>query len=280
VTRPPRVLGVVVAFHPTEEIREHLRILAGQVERVVVVDNTPGSGPVSFAAANLPPNVSWRPLGENLGIARALNVGIEEAEQGQFDWLIAFDQDTGIEKGYVARLLARAGSDPEVGMVVPRLASDPTPAPSGEVRRAITSGSLTRVAAFARAGRYRDDFFIDAVDFEFCIRLRRAGYRILQDGETVLRHAVGSPRAVSVAGIPVVTSNHAAVRRYYKIRNRVVLVREHFTDEPAWLSREVLSTGWEVLKILLLEEERGAKLSMMARGAIDGIRGRMGPWPG
>jgi rhamnosyltransferase len=279
MTRPPRVLGVVVAFHPTEEIREHLRVLARQVERVVVVDNTPGSGPVSFAAANLPPNVSWRPLGDNRGIARALNVGVDEAEQERFDWLVAFDQDTGIEEGYVARLLARAGSDPGVGMVVPRLASDRTPAPSGEVRRAITSGSLTRVAAFARAGPYREEFFIDAVDFEFCIRLRRAGYRILQDGDTVLRHAVGSPRAGSIAGVQVVTSNHAAVRRYYKVRNRVVLVREHFLDEPAWLSREILSTGWEVLKVLLLEEDRGEKLSMMARGAVDGLRGRLGRWP-
>jgi rhamnosyltransferase len=279
MTHPPRVLGVVVAFHPTEEIREHLRILAAQVERVVVVDNTPGSGPVSFASANLPPNVSWLPLGENRGIARALNVGIEEAEQGRFDWLLAFDQDTEIEEGYVARLLARAGSDTEAGMVVPGLEHERVAAPSGEVRRAITSGSLTRVAAFSRAGRYREEFFIDAVDFEFCIRLRRAGYHILQEGGTVLRHSIGAPRTGSIAGIPVVTSNHAAVRRYYKIRNRVVLVREHFLDEPAWLSREILSTGWEVLKILLLEEGRGAKLSMMARGAVDGLRGRLGPWP-
>lgn len=275
-----RVLGVVVVFHPPEEFHAHLWALAGQVERVVVVDNTPGPGAAVLAAGGLPPNASWRPLGENRGIAHALNVGIEEAERGSFDWLAAFDQDTDVTEGYVARLLAAAGDDPEVGMVVPWLESEAGPAVSGEVRKAITSGSLTRVAAFARTGRYREEFFIDYVDFEFCIRLRQCGYRILQDGSTVLRHAIGSPREGRIAGLPVVTTNHAAIRRYYKVRNRVVMVREYILDEPAWLGRDLLSTGWEAVKILLLEKERRAKLSMMARGALDGLRGRLGPWRG
>ena len=276
----PRVLGIVVAFEPADEVLEHVRVLSGQVERVVVVDNTPPGGPNALARGALRANVSWIRLGANTGIAHALNVGVEEAEKGGFDWLAAFDQDTEIAEGYVGRLLAAAGSDPGVGMIVPGLEGVKATATSGDVRKAITSGSLTRVAAFARAGRYREEYFIDYVDFEFCIRLRRAGYRIHRDASTLLRHPIGAPRTGSIAGFPVVTSNHAAVRRYYKVRNRVAMVREYLVAEPAWLGRDVASTGWEVVKILLLEDGKGAKLSMMARGALDGLRGRMGPWQG
>jgi rhamnosyltransferase len=278
-SRPPRVLGVVVAFHPPAEIAERLRALAPQVEQVVVVDNTPveaGAG----TPGGLPGNVLWNRLGQNRGIAHALNVGVDAAQFGGYDWILAFDQDTEIDPGYVQRLLAGAGEDSTVGMIVPSLESAGVPGRSGDVRRAITSGSLTRVAALGKAGRFREDFFIDYVDFELCIRLRRAGYRIFQDGSTVLRHRIGAPRTAKVGGLSVVTTNHAPVRRYYKVRNRVVMVREHILDEPLWLGWDILSTGIEAVKILLLEDDKAAKLGMMARGALDGFRLRMGPWRG
>ncbi|MGA8891044.1 MAG: hypothetical protein WB493_05710 [Anaeromyxobacteraceae bacterium] len=220
--------------------------------------------------------------GENQGIGAALNRATERAAAIGAAWVVAFDQDSGIQKGYVARLLHAALRHPAAerpALVVPALAGDGLGSGMVRVERAITSGSLASVGAMVGIGGYREDFFIDYVDFEMCLRLRRAGHWILRDGGVTLEHRIGSPRTVQLASLSITTTNHSPIRRYYKCRNRVAMVRGYFGDAPAWLSREILSTVWEMAKILMLERGKGAKIGMMVRGVRDGLAGRMGPGP-
>jgi rhamnosyltransferase len=270
----------VVLYHPPPGSKSSVLTLASQVSQIVVVDNTPGD----TAWANDPSirslqNLRWIGQGENRGIAHALNRGLEAAEEAGDEWMVTFDQDTVIEPGFVDRLLEAALAAPpreRAAMIAPALPGDGGGAGLARVARAITSGALARVDAVRAVGAYREDLFIDYVDFDLCSRLRRAGHHILRHGGVVLRHAIGTPRASEVLGLRVITSNHAPVRRYYKIRNRVVMVREHFAAEPAWMTRQIFSTFWEVAKIAIFEDERAPKLRMMARGLADGLRGRMG----
>ena len=57
----------------------------------------------------------------------------------------------------------------------------------------ITSGSLLALAVFRRVGPMREDFFIDAVDFQYCLRLRRHGYKVIETLLPTLIHPIGAP---------------------------------------------------------------------------------------
>jgi rhamnosyltransferase len=277
------VLGVVVLFLPPQKSVDALIALSPQVKELVVYDNTPG-GTILAKDRRLSTlsNLRWLGDGQNRGIAFALNRALDVAVELGVEWVVSFDQDTLVQVDYVARMLEGASADPRgpvPAMVVPGLPGDGLGTGRGEVPRAITSGALSSVAALAAVGGYWEELFIDYVDFELCIRLRRGGHRIVRIGDVRLEHCIGSPTVRTIAGLRVTSTNHSAIRRYYKCRNRIALVREHFCSAPAWLSRELLATFWEAGKIALLEEDRGAKLRMMARGILDGAAGRLGPGP-
>lgn len=69
----------------------------------------------------------------------------------------------------------------------------------GELLVANPSGSLLRLAAFEQLGDFRDDFFIDQVDNEFCLCARRNGLRVVQRRDTILLHRMGIDRRLRSA---------------------------------------------------------------------------------
>ena len=65
-----------------------------------------------------------------------------------------------------------------------------------QVLTPMTSGSLLDLSAYEAVGPFMDELFIDQVDNEFCLRLRAAGFSVLEAGEATLQSPSGR-RALS-----------------------------------------------------------------------------------
>src|SRR4030095_5315976 len=72
------------------------------------------------------------------------------------------------------------------------------PGASIERRTVITSGTLLSLNAYDAIGRFRDDFFIDGIDHEYCLRARAKRYRILLMLAPLLVHSIGERKLVRV----------------------------------------------------------------------------------
>ena len=79
-----------------------------------------------------------------------------------------------------------------------------------EVESVISSGSLLALAVYEQIGPFRDEFFIDHVDTEYCLRARRQGFRILQTRRPSMSHTVGAPTRHKGLGKVRWTTNHSA----------------------------------------------------------------------
>ncbi len=292
-----RIAGVVVLYNPTPEVIDNILTWAEQVETVYAVNNTPRPGPGIGSlgtqgddsdAGDWTPadrlvslgNVTYLPLGENVGIARALNIGAERAVAAGFDALLTMDQDSRAEADLVARLLeCREAVEGRPGIVAPfhltRAVRRPPPETTfTEVMTPMTSGCLLELTAWQGVGPFRDDFFIDFVDNEYCLRLRRAGYLVIRANRALLEHAVGD---ITRHG-PLIATNHSPLRRYYKSRNRLVVFREYLFTFPGHSLIDQVRIAKEIASILLFEDEKGAKLRMMWRGVRDFFSGCMGKY--
>ena len=53
---------------------------------------------------------------------------------------------------------------------------------------------------FDKIGGFDEKLFIDGVDFDFCIRMRKAGYGILRSNNVYLLQEVGKGRSKSLFG--------------------------------------------------------------------------------
>jgi rhamnosyltransferase len=124
------------------------------------------------------------------------------------------------------------------------------------------------------AGQFRDELFIDFVDNEYCLRLRRRGFSVLRADQAVLYHSVGDTRRYG----PFIATNHSPLRRYYKTRNRFLVNRLYRRDFPGHCLFDRVRLTKEIFSILIFEGGKLAKLCMMWRGYLDYRRGRFGKY--
>lgn len=229
----------------------------------------------------------------NKGIAAAQNAGIRAAINRGAQTVAFFDQDSMPEPQLLPTLIAALGSPPQ-GIVAPicldaRTGDEYPPfrfnrwgwAKSVFVENSkenvaadliISSGSVVAVDVFERAGLMDEDFFIDYVDLEWCIRCRKAGVPITVVSAVTMRHSIGNE--VIKYG-PVTTYVHSPVRAYYRLRNAFLLLRK--PQVPVlYAFHEIAAAVVHHVLQLRPSVNRTEHLRLGLRALFDGIKGVRG----
>jgi rhamnosyltransferase len=278
----------VVTFHPDADVLENLSKLREQMQALVVVDNGSSEASLSLLrAASSQLGFELIENRENLGIAAALNTGIHWAERNGFKWAILFDQDSAVTEGFMDAMLHAYETNPRrdrLAIVAPRCVDKRSgavisqgAAENGELETAMTSGSLMLVALFRELGYFQEELFIDAVDYEYSLRLRSRGYLIEECDHAVLLHSPGNPTVRRFCGIRLFqTANYGPLRRYYQDRNRIWVTRRYWRKYPIFCLRLFKYSLHDYLKTILGETEKWNKCYSATLGIVDGLRGRMG----
>ena len=275
--------AVLVAFHPDTALAEHARAALHHACRLVVVDNTPGpAAPVLDAVAALDGAELIR-LGDNAGLASALNVGVERLSPAPPAWVLLLDQDTALREGFSAAV-AGACADPGAGIVGVNFVNSRTgramyPETGGPVAVpfVITSGSLVRWPCLLATGPFAADYFVDAIDVEYGLRARACGWAVVRVPGVGMDHGMGNVTVNRVLGYARATSEYSPLRHYYMARNVVATALRHGWRERAWLVETLVSRAKFVALTLVMERGRVAKLRAIVRGTLHGLAGRMGP---
>jgi rhamnosyltransferase len=300
------ICAIIVTFHPDPGIADRIRAIANQVNLVIVVDNNSGNEAVKEMTeleTHLPLRLILNSV--NLGVATALNQGMAAAMRAGFGWAVTLDQDSIVDSSMVSeqlRTLARHGDPGSVLCVSPNIYTHnstdlrpwgwllphetvpflfrivrSTDTDIYGVALTITSGALTNVAAYQDIGPFRDEYFIDYVDTEYCLRAQLKGYEILVSVKARLVQPLGDSREIMVFGRRITPTFHSALRRYYIQRNRVPTFQEFGSRFPHWVAFDVIVNGFHHLLILLFEDSKVRKLKSTIIGTWHGLRGRMGP---
>lgn len=298
-SRADGVCAVVVTYRPDPDFSRRLELIRLQADHVVVVDN--GSDAALHSGARGQAEVLSQ--NDNVGLAAALNIGLQRAMALGFRWVVTFDQDSTPFPGMVAALLATRARQPDpdrVAVVGPRLKEErvvhedhrwvrPHPrlkwlfqrAPCREgdltgVAFVITSGALMDLRIFRRIGPMDEALFIDYIDHDYCLRARRAGYDLVVSQGALLLHNLGAKREFTVAGRSVRPTFHSALRLHYMFRNRIRVLRRHALRHPHWALFDCVYTPLNLARVLFWEDQRMRKLAAAVRGTVDGLLGRTG----
>jgi rhamnosyltransferase len=184
---------------------------------------------------------------KNLGLAAALNVGktliLKEFSP---DYVLFLDQDTVPSFRYVSTLLdelAVAGNFMKIGVInalsrecklnnfLSKLVSlvfldlltirKNLSSHLVEPTFVIISGSIIRADLLATVS-FREGFFLDWVDYDFCIRARKAGYSIVLLKKVLLSHSLGTTKHFGRLEVLYEPS----FRYYLIVRNARILFEE------------------------------------------------------
>lgn len=291
----PVSAAIVVTYHPQGDLADRLGRLSVQVDHLIIVDNHSSEQDLQLLREIIAqyPHGSLIANNENVGIACALNQGMTKAQSLGAKWVLTMDQDTLAEPDMTAVLLATVAefdADNTPGVVAANFidstgksfdASQTDAVQKStyhQAHTAITSGSLINMAAWQAVSGFREDFFIDSVDHDFCFRLRQDGWKIIQSHCPLMHHQLGdTTRRANFLLLHPAIANYAPVRRYYMTRNRIAMLKAHWKHEPRWVFKELAMIAADAILITLYEKKRVVKLKAMLKGLCDGMLGRMGP---
>lgn len=251
-----RLAAFVPTYRRTANLLDTLRELFSQTrppDRVLVLDNAASGQTEAAVGAFGDDRVQYHPMPENAGPAGAAALGLAHLRDGGFDWILwQDDDDPPRTPDTLERLvdLIEADGDPDLGAVAAvgarwdwlrgetRRLRDEELEGSREVD--VAGGGQ---ALLIRASVITDELlpdprlFFGLEEFEFCLRLRAAGYRILVDGGLLCeyRQLAGrlGYRLRRRAGRWVPEA--ALWRRYYTTRNYVhMMLRTFGRSGLAW----------------------------------------------
>ncbi|MBQ9492482.1 MAG: glycosyltransferase [Oscillibacter sp.] len=269
-------LAGVVTYNPDmARLELALRSVRSQVDEIIIADNhSSNADEISRLCAQM--NISLLRNASNVGLAGALNQ-IFRASDNRYDWVLTMDQDSVFPPDYVQKAMRYADIS-EVGLIcsgyresnLKKTPSYGKSEPWQYVKRAITSGAVVRFAAYEAAGGYDELLFTDYVDFDFSIRLRQRGYRILRMNDTPFEHELGQSETKRFLFFRFRFTRHSLVREELIGKSMVIFMRLYLGKEPLW--KDILSICKYFLLTLLYDDKRWAKIRVRLKGMRDGFK--------
>lgn len=300
-TSTERVAVVIVTFNPDGGFAERLQGVLNQVSKVILVDNSTDVEARAWLWAlcgRIGERVELIPNERNVGLAIAQNQGIARALEWGVEWVALLDDDSAVPPDMFEHMLKVWESHPqrwETGILAPvvydRLAAQQNSIMIwrhgfpyrkkisrklwlGDVVTVIASGSMIRADIIRACGMMREEYFIDWLDIEYCLRIQKDRWRILVVNGAILDHRLGAKSRHAMLGTSFLVSNHAAWRRYTQYRNRMDVWKRYATAFPGYVAYDMLVSFYEMIKIMLFERQRWTKLAACLRGLWDGLLGR------
>lgn len=277
-----KIAGVVILYHPHDNVINNIMSYLPHLDSLLLIDNSQPSVEEIYdqLRQHFDEKIAYLPNAQNYGIAKPLNQGAAFALSKKADWLLTMDQDSRFQNNDLDLLIqaANQSNKNEVGLLTPFHRTPNAQAvtfekATTEVRITMTSGNLLNLDAYKKCGSFDERLFIDSVDHEYCLRLRKNNYKLIRINRSILNHELGRIIYHRFIFFKIKTTNHSAYRRYYITRNRLYVMFRYFSFDLKYFRRELKHYLLDLFKILLVESNKIQKLKQFGLGTLDFIRG-------
>ncbi len=276
-----KLAGVVVLYNPDQKVINNINSYIDELDALYLVDNSSADNSTLF----MNEKVEYIPLRKNTGIAHALNVGAKKAIVHNFRYLLTMDQDSMFEKDALKNMKSIIDADDEkdqVGIYSPfhkTAISEPVPEELFTSPLVVmTSGNIINLDIYKCVEGFKEWMFIDCVDFEYGLNVRKHGYTIKQINTVFLDHELGDYEIKHVFNKKIFCDNHSALRRYYIVRNSFYLYDMYHDDYPDYCQAVVKQAKQSFFYATVFEKHGFKKLIYMIRGYRDYRRGKKGEY--
>jgi len=194
-----QVVAVITTFNPEiNRFKMVLNSIIDQCVKIIVVDNHSSNLEEvlnSVLNSNLYDNIEVIRNDRNYGLGKALNEGIDLLRNNleYFEYILTLDQDS-IVCCSIKDVVGKSYSsykNKNIGIININTRSSKYKEYFIEDNYPIISGSLINPIVFKSGLRYREEFFMDQIDFDFDYQVRKKGFKLLLTGFKGLEHKMG-----------------------------------------------------------------------------------------
>lgn len=273
--------GVVVLYNPSNKDLDNINTYIKYLDRLYIIDNSEKAG-IYATKLRLVDKCIYISRLENLGIAKALNIGANKAIREGFKWLLTLDQDTKLSKDVFQTVTnyIKTTDCLNIGIVCPwhntKLLDKKPSIDVDYPLDVMTSGNFVNLDIYQKIGGFKEWLFIDGVDIEYCLNLRKNGYQISRLNTTEIYHDLGDIKLRKFLGRTFICTNHNYIRNYYMQRN-YRYIRDMYVDIEPDFCGTLIKIKQILFKIIMYENDKYRKLRNIYRGIRDyhkGIKGK------
>ena len=266
------IAAVVVSYNiEKDELLNNINSYINYVDIVIVVDNSDINTELYKIQENS--KIKYINLGENKGIAKGLNDGINYAIKNKYKYVLTMDQDSKFSNNLIKEYAKNEADDIIIyspNYLIERKRKKTYRKDTTELTWTMTSGNLLNLNLYKLVGSFREDFFIDGVDYEYCLRAKKYGYKILQCNKAILIHNPGITKKKNILGLEYKYGYMSPTRLYYQVRNLSVIAKEYKS------LKAIMIINIKFIKILLLFDNKAQYLRMFKMGIKDFKKDRLG----
>lgn len=285
---------VIVTYNPSEKLPAVIENLKKQVGKIYIIDNNSNSKDM-FNKITPDSVVEIIYYDKNIGLAAAQNIGIKRSIEEKMEWILFLDDDSEVGDDFLEKLLycyGKVKNKEQVAIIGANILHDNSSKQTAypvktnffikrvffkkqdcieDVMFVISSGSIMKTKLFTEIGLFIEEFFVDHIDVEFCLRVNNLGYKILASKEAKLYQRVGGSKEKNIFGIKSYPTNHNPQRQYTKYRNAVLTWKKYFFKEPKYVVYDMLLMTNHFLRIVIFEDNKLMKIKQVFKGIFTGI---------
>lgn len=230
-TRRSFALGFVI-YNSDATLLTRLRLSVEYGFDVYIFDNSPQHEMVrDFARSCI--GVKYLTCGKNLGLGLGMAAVCSQAFYDRHQALLFFDQDSVFDESTLNFIELFQLEQPELGRthsaVVFRARTPVTQGKNDcfrDVRLSINSGSLFYLDKLKALDWHSEKYFVDCVDYEFCLRSKRMGFRIGEYSCTPgFDHSIEQPDKIyTLFGWRYAMRAYSPTRIWDKLRSSLKLI--------------------------------------------------------
>ncbi len=114
-------------------------------------------------------------------------------------------------------------------------------------------------------GAFREDFFIDYIDTEYYLRMKKRGLLSIVACTAFMVHRQGQGNSDTI------TLDYNPLRRYYRTRNGLILIKEYKFVFPLWVLKKIAYACYEYIITFATEKQKYPKIKNSLFAIIDVI---------
>ena len=273
-----KICGCVVLYNPDEEVYSNILTYKNLVNKLIVIDNSSDDEEnITKAKLNLLDNIEYIKMNGNEGIAKALATGLEKAKMENYDWCLTIDQDSRISQNIgnnnIYYYLKKYN---EYGII--SLNYDEKFNNESEiinVKTWITSGNFININQYNKINGFKEELFIDYVDFDLCHQFYKKNIKIGVIPNIKIQHQIGKPITKMFLWRKFNCMNHSPIRYYYRYRNSRYLYKK---DRMFYFKIYYHEMIIDFFKMILFEKNRKSKIKMIKKGLKDSKNNKLGKY--
>lgn len=273
------VCAIIVTYNFDDNFNKCIESIEKQVDHIIVVDNNSNQNCIEMLESlSKKENISVIFNKINEGIAKAINIGVEDAIVRGYKWILTLDDDSEAVENMIKKMIEvyTKKNDPNIGIVAPniydlniRSLMTNNQCEYEYINKCIQSGCMIKSDIFKKIGMFNEELFIYYVDDEFCERAVRKGYKILRANKAILNHRDGLLVKRKLLFKEFNYNQRSNLSIYYRTRNNIYMSR-------FYNKKYIIENLKDIVKIVLYSEKKLENLKSYFKGIKDSINNNYG----